>query len=272
MRIIYDAYGQMCNRLWEYLDQIAWAKIHNSKVVSLFWDPSLDDFDNLRKNKYIKFPFYLKFINRGIKGRIYRHILYRVLHNKIIQGIFASPRFHHRGFVSGKSVLYEHDYYPEVWEEIKFIFSPNKSIISRIDKEFASFRNSSNANIVGVHIRRGDYKEYCDGRFYFSDEEYIFFMQQVCNLFGDNISFFISSNELIDNDFFRGFRLVNCRNTKPAEDLYCLSKCDYIIGPYSSFSSWASFYGNVPYCRLDRDMNLSIENFKIVDSFKSANN
>lgn len=30
------------------------------------------------------------------------------------------------------------------------------------------------------------------------------------------------------------------------EDLYALSKCDYIFGPPSTFSMWASFYGEVP--------------------------
>jgi hypothetical protein len=30
------------------------------------------------------------------------------------------------------------------------------------------------------------------------------------------------------------------------EDLYALASCDYIIGPPSTFSQWASFYGNVP--------------------------
>jgi len=31
-----------------------------------------------------------------------------------------------------------------------------------------------------------------------------------------------------------------------ANDIYLLSCCDYIVGPYSSFSQWASFVGQVP--------------------------
>ena len=30
------------------------------------------------------------------------------------------------------------------------------------------------------------------------------------------------------------------------EDLYTLAGCDYIIGPPSTFSQWASYYGNKP--------------------------
>jgi len=32
----------------------------------------------------------------------------------------------------------------------------------------------------------------------------------------------------------------------PVGDLYALAQCDYILGTVSSFSQWASFYGNRP--------------------------
>jgi len=35
------------------------------------------------------------------------------------------------------------------------------------------------------------------------------------------------------------------------EDLYLLGYCDYIVGPNSSFSQWASFWGGVPLHVLD---------------------
>jgi len=30
------------------------------------------------------------------------------------------------------------------------------------------------------------------------------------------------------------------------EDLYALAECDYIIGPPSTYTLWASFYGDTP--------------------------
>jgi hypothetical protein len=33
-------------------------------------------------------------------------------------------------------------------------------------------------------------------------------------------------------------------------DLYALAKYDYILGPLSSYSQWASFYGNKPLYQL----------------------
>ena len=48
-------------------------------------------------------------------------------------------------------------------------------------------------------------------------------------------------------------------------DLYALSRCDLIIGSPSSYSQWASFYGDVPLCLILRDkMNIIIDSFSKV--------
>jgi len=46
------------------------------------------------------------------------------------------------------------------------------------------------------------------------------------------------------------------------EDLYTLASCDYIIGPPSTFTMWASFYGRVPlYKIIDRNKLQEIDDF-----------
>jgi hypothetical protein len=48
--------------------------------------------------------------------------------------------------------------------------------------------------------------------------------------------------------------------------MYALASCDYIVGPPSTFSLWASFYGQVPLCFLQKpDEFLALANF--VDYF-----
>lgn len=48
------------------------------------------------------------------------------------------------------------------------------------------------------------------------------------------------------------------------EDLYALAECDYLIGPPSTFTVWASFYGNVPLCHVHRpDAVLTREYFTL---------
>ena len=267
MKILYNSWGQMCNCLWEYLDQVAWAKINNSKIVSLFWDSSLADFDTLRKSPYISFPLYIARIQNTQIGQLYYSVLVKMLHNKYVQSVFSSNMFKLMGFVAGADILYSDNYYPLIWKDIRDLFVPNMDVTERIDVLFENLRRDSNSKIVGVHIRRGDYRTFCEGRFYYSDTEIDVFMSQICDIFGNETRFFISSNEAISDLFCKKYHIVDCCNSKPVEDMYCLSKCDYIIGPYSSFSSWASFYNNVPYCRMKRGFKIKIDNFTPVKSF-----
>lgn len=264
MRIIYDEWGQMCNRLWQYIDQVAWAMKNNEKVVSLFWDPSLNDFDNLRNNPYIKFPLYIRVFQKGKTGDLYRRTLIKLLHNHVVQGIFAKPFFQKHGFVNSNTIMFRHEYYPEVWEQEKGLFAPSTAIAERIDAEFDHCRQNSTGKIVGIHLRKGDYKDYYDGFYYYEDEEYADFMRQMVKLLGEDTYFFIASNEKIDKDHFKEFHMMDSHNTKAAEDMYCLSKCDYIMGPFSTFSGWASFYGQVPYYYFRRKAKITLSDFHII--------
>jgi hypothetical protein len=53
-------------------------------------------------------------------------------------------------------------------------------------------------------------------------------------------------------------------------DMYSLAACDYIVGPPSTFSQWASFYGSVPLCIVrDAEHRLSLNDFVIFDATMS---
>ena len=84
-RVIHDEAGQTCNRFWAYVNHVAWAVKHHRKVYIIFWDKSIQDYDALRKNEYVSFPFYNrrwieKYGDEGLQDRI-RHYWPR---NKII--------------------------------------------------------------------------------------------------------------------------------------------------------------------------------------------
>ncbi len=98
--------------------------------------------------------------------------------------------------------------------------------------------------LVGVHLRRGDYQNWKNGAYYFEVEEFI---QQMRFLYAENnkIHFVIFSNEIIDVSIFeREPYDVSLMKGNAYEDLCCMSLCDYIIGPPSTFSSWAGYIGN----------------------------
>ena len=50
----------------------------------------------------------------------------------------------------------------------------------------------------------------------------------------------------------------------PVSDVCALARCDYIIGPKSTFSQWASFYGGKPLLQVcSNDDAVALENFRI---------
>ena len=85
------------------------------------------------------------------------------------------------------------------------------------------------------------------------------------------VAFHICSDEKIDMADFSGFDCYQIPLSLDIEDLYALSLCDYIIGPPSTFSMWASFYGNVPLRIVTKDESkISLDQFKsilAVDTF-----
>ncbi len=50
------------------------------------------------------------------------------------------------------------------------------------------------------------------------------------------------------------------------EDMYALASCDYLIGPPSTFTMWASFYGKVPLNIIRRsDQSQQLSDFIVLE-------
>ena len=113
---------------------------------------------------------------------------------------------------------------------------------------------------VGIHIRRGDYKEWNDGLYYYEDDVYYDIIEQFSNLYKNKkILFILFSNEEINLKPNYDYIISKC---KWYEDHSLMSICDYLIGPPSTFTSWASFIGNVPtYHIKDKHKNIELSDF-----------
>lgn len=101
--------------------------------------------------------------------------------------------------------------------------------------------------LVGVHIRRTDYKEWQDGRYFYDLSVYERLMQEVAALLDGKVRFIICSDEQLEKDNF----CVACRGMVFSHedfmtDYALLSLCDYTMGPPSSFRMTSSFLGNTP--------------------------
>lgn len=271
MRVICDAPGQTCNRLWTYVASVAQCVAERKRMVIVFYDWTIEDFPQLLHCPFIWFPLWQPWFLKLPKGwGWYKHLTWKVTHNKTWDRIF-----HTLGFTKGWSTRTDTRYLQQTMPELKRIFRPKDEIMQKAEAMIARQRAQADI-VVGVHIRRGDYATWNDGRFFYSLEDYRQFMLRVQQLYSDRrVSFFISSNEDFSLDLFQG---CDCHRfgKEPSGailDLYTLSLCDRIIGPFSSYSRWASFIGEVPLCFLEsREQPFTEAGFsKITDYFHFEN-
>lgn len=150
--------------------------------------------------------------------------------------------------------------------EIKAIFEPKEEYLKRIDLTINEAKKSSDL-LIGIHMRRGDYKEFTGGRYYYSDADYYTLMKAMEGIFATKrITFYLCSNEPINKSNFSDFK-IQLGNNHIIEDLYCLAKCDYIVGPPSTYSGWASYYGDVPLLSVTKidtsKLSIKLDDFRI---------
>ena len=269
MKIICDAPGQTCNRLWSYIGTLSECIVKNKKMVILFFDYTIEDFPNLEKSKYIYFPFYQPwYLNRGNGWNNFKGLTWKATHNNTWDKIFKWL-----GFTKGWAERTDTQYIPQAKKELQHIFTPKVEIVKQADELIIPFKNADTI-IVGVHIRRGDYATWHNGRFLFSHEEYHSFMKQIEAAFPNKkVVFFISSNEPIPQETFSDMQIIYHTHGCAVLDLHTLSLCDYIIGPFSTFSRWAAFIGEKQICFLeDKNQMITQQSFAyMLDFFNMSN-
>lgn len=151
--------------------------------------------------------------------------------------------------------------------KLRDIYMPNLLSRMKVEKFFALYKSRFD-RIIGVHIRRGDYKKWENGRFYFFNNDFLGYMKQLqLEMQAQNLKcgFLLCSNEPFNPADFKPLDVFQIDEPNAIEDLYGLSLCDFILGPPSSYSMWASFYGKKPiYFMRDRNSKLSIADFKVI--------
>lgn len=271
MRVICDAPGQTCNRLWTYVASVAQCIAEHKDMVIIFYDWTIEDFPHLLHAPFIHYPLWQPWFLKLPKGwGWYKHLTWEVTHNNIWNNIFKLL-----GFTKGWDTRTDTRYLQTTLPKLKQIFRPKEEIMLKAENLITELKKTNDI-VVGVHIRRGDYATWNDGRFFYSLDDYHHFMLCVQKLYKEQkVSFFISSNEDFSLDIFES---CECRRFEKEPsgailDLYTLSICDRIIGPFSSYSRWASFIGEIPLCFLEtKDQQFTEDSFsKIVDFFHFEN-
>lgn len=260
--IFVKGYGQMCNNILQYAHAYVWGKENQIPVVSMRFAYKYRYFE-VCDYKYHQWLVYV-FAKILIKFRLIKYFFLddpkdvtpKVIEELKVHKMVAIDGWHFR--------------FPELFlkneDEIRNLFAFKPSVVERT-RGYIS-KKTENIDIrLAVHIRRGDYKKWMNGKYFFDDEVYIEHIRQFLDSFSDKrVAVFICTNDHhLNLNCYRkalGIESVYLPKGNEAEDLFLLSQCDYIIGVKSTFSLMAAFYNNLPlYWISDKHKPLQISEF-----------
>lgn len=266
MIIVCSQEGLLCNRLFHLSHFMANAIEHDLALWYPFFNEYTGYFQNLTLEgalppKISLESTALQRITLSVVGRIAPRYLPRPYFYKAIQaGVnlveLSDP--HLISYARSKPLLASGWLFRDKKSFLKhsdflrrtFAFHPKT--VSDVGSVLNRIRTGPDDVVIGVHIRRGDYKRWQGGKYYFGDDVYettINQLRQLMQRSGKNAFFVICSNDssISTGSLSKLTNVTICRGTE-IEDLCLFAQCDYLIGPPSTFTSWASFVGNVPVC------------------------
>lgn len=278
MVIVASKFGRMANRLLLFAHLAASAREHGYRV----WNPAFDEyaqfFPSTESDFLCRFPprrprlrsarlrhaAYVLFARLAARPARLGGLL-SVVHLPDEQELdVASPAFVRRA--RRRPVLVQgwqfRDYASlrRHGDEIREFFRPHQRYLDDASAAVATARGGADL-LVGVHVRRGDYRTWDGGRHFWGLPQYADVMRRTAALFpGRRVSFLVCSDEPVEE-------LGGARGPgHPVSDLYALAGCDYLFGPPSTYSMWASFWGRVPLRIVDEPAaSFALESFAVFD-------
>ena len=157
----------------------------------------------------------------------------------------------------------DHDGIRRQREEIIRYLRPIQSVRKSAESVVSRARESGH-QVIGVHIRQEDYRFWKGGVHYYETSQYVRWMRR-CEEFspGVKLVFVVCASNDLNPLEFSGINVVMGPGS-PLGDLHALSLCDQIMGPPSTFSMWASYYGNVPLLPLlNKNQEIDSEGFAL---------
>ncbi|HAX17039.1 MAG TPA: hypothetical protein DCY00_00350, partial [Actinobacteria bacterium] len=207
MIIIIDEPGQLCNRLWAYSPFIALGFHFKKKVLILQFNEYIKYFPNIQKNKLIK----CKIVNNKSINNILVSLILILVKIAVKIKLINIKKINYDK--SGNGLKFIKAWKTEKPNEI--LLNNKKEIINLFRPEYFNKDNlikykNNGYVLVGVHIRRGDYKKFKKGRYLFSDSVYLKAIDTLKKSIADKgkeVCFFICSDENISE---LANQLTNC--------------------------------------------------------------
>lgn len=246
--------GRMCNNILQYGHVYAWAREHGRRTLSMRF---------CYKYQYFKICF----------TKYHNTLIYIAIKCAGILGLLPVASFDWDKDITNETRMLEQkkNLIVEGWairfyglfikyiDEIKDLFAFNDDIRKRVESLIRTTAPQADI-LLGVHIRRGDYKTWHNGKYYFDDNVYVDRIRQFTNLYpGKRITVYICGNDpSLDKKFYLdNLKALNVffPEGNPGEDLCLLSNCDYLIGAPSTFSLVASMYKDIPLYWIEEEVN-----------------
>lgn len=290
MVIINTQNAQLANRLWGFASFIANSIEYNYPLKNIGFHRYLAYFEATSKNNFDGYPISVKRSGIAFLDHFYSN-LFKTWSSFTYRKFGKTPTlypFYRTQFNEDKRMeifdLNRADFVSDAQKKTILVqgwmfrdainVRKHREKIIQFFKPVAPFLNDATEAVkmakagvdvlVGVHIRRGDYATFVGGKWFFSNEQYARMMTEIAKAYqieGKSCSFFICSNEDVD---LKAFKNLNMHTAKRhfMVDLYALAACDAIIGPPSTYSQWAAYYGNKPLTMiLNGDQTLGIPQY-----------
>lgn len=262
--------GRMCNNILQFGHVYAWACENGRHSVSLRFAYKYRHFNICHTRRHSIWTY----LTVKLLARLGVIPVVRFYEMRIDLDAKERQMLSHRDVVvMGWHVRY-YDLFLKHLPEIRRLFA----FSNRIERECEAIvpRRGGDDDIwLGVHVRRGDYRTFQGGAFYYTDDAYISLIGQFANLHPDKrLNILIASNENIEIDHWRK-RLpeVNIAYPHPSavHDLCLLSRCNFLVGAPSTFSLVAAMYHDIPlYWIYDGGKELTMTDFKRFDELFRA--
>ena len=273
--------GRLANQLWSYISIYAYCLEQGYKCANPSFFPYKKYFNLPRKIDLIYISYRIsKRVGHKIYG-IYKNAIKIMFPKKIINsgnalkfnGVFYLPPSNVKSEHDKKEIeKIESESYKKIYttgwlfrnpigiikhrQKLIASFSPKKNTTDKIKKFIESLRADYN-EIIGIHIRQGDYKTFDQGQLFFEQKKIKKIMDDFLVAFNKDrrkVIFVICSDDDVDEAIFSGLNIkVNRGST--VEDLFILSATDLIIGSNSTFGAFASYYGDIPFIIFEKKIN-----------------
>jgi hypothetical protein len=241
MIVVVRPSGNHSNRLFQAIHTEAFTMDRNCK----YYNPTMHDINSYYIINGRWFDRYFIYIFRKLNSLHFRiHDFtedYFELHSpnfEVLNSplVFISGWFFFHKELTSKYRLYFRKKYSLKSSIIQNILNDNKYNLKEIDHKI------NNAEItIGIHIRRGDYKEWGDGMYFYEDAVYQSAIEKMRSFFSDqNILIILFSNDIIEFELSDNMIISN---NEWYIDHYIMGRCDYLLGPPSTFTLWASYIG-----------------------------